>query len=314
MKKKLLLHVGYPKTATTTIQESLFYPLHQNRKINYLGCLRFQNDKSFIDVTSKTRSDFLQSKKLDLQYLDECSAEGMLNVLSDEKFLLNKFYLNIQHNSNYSFFEFVQDSLRDLQSKFDLQILVTVRNQTDLIFSQFIQKFDYVYQEYKIKSFDHFIDKFFYMIQEYYDYSKLERALVNHISSENIKWLFFEDFVSRGKSSNELLASLLNCTQEELLNALETNYRERKTNSKKDIDVNVKIHKSPFSYFLKYEGNSNSKINKISRRLFYNSSLSVLKPDIVQREKIKVFFKDSNKIFFEKVNPVLNKDVLGEYF
>jgi hypothetical protein len=33
----LLLHIGYPKTATTTLQDGLFVKLHQAGKINYIG-------------------------------------------------------------------------------------------------------------------------------------------------------------------------------------------------------------------------------------------------------------------------------------
>jgi hypothetical protein len=239
--------------------------------------------KALLIFTSKIRGDFLQAKKLDLQYLDECSKEGVLNVLSDEIFLLNKFYLNIQHHSNYDIYDFVQDSLRDLQSKFDLKILVTLRNQTDLMFSQLIQKFKYLFQEYKIKSFDHFLDKFFIEIREQYDYSKLELTLADYISSDKVKWFFFEDFTHKGESSKSLLMGLLNCTQEEVWNSLESNYRERKTNSKEKKGVNVKVHKSTFSFLFKYIS-PKSIINRISNRLFYSCNMSFLKPNKVQRE------------------------------
>ena len=35
--KKVILHIGYPKTGTTTLQESVFKNLHQAKLINYLG-------------------------------------------------------------------------------------------------------------------------------------------------------------------------------------------------------------------------------------------------------------------------------------
>ena len=35
--RKLYVHVGFPKTGTTTIQSKLFYPLHLAGKINFLG-------------------------------------------------------------------------------------------------------------------------------------------------------------------------------------------------------------------------------------------------------------------------------------
>ena len=36
---KIVLHIGVPKTATTTLQNWFFYALHQKGMINYLGRL-----------------------------------------------------------------------------------------------------------------------------------------------------------------------------------------------------------------------------------------------------------------------------------
>jgi hypothetical protein len=36
-KYQLLLHIGLPKTATTSLQRNVLMPLHQEGKINYLG-------------------------------------------------------------------------------------------------------------------------------------------------------------------------------------------------------------------------------------------------------------------------------------
>lgn len=35
--KNLIIHIGYPKTATTTLQFSLFTDLHKAKEINFLG-------------------------------------------------------------------------------------------------------------------------------------------------------------------------------------------------------------------------------------------------------------------------------------
>jgi hypothetical protein len=34
--KRIIVHIGYPKKATTTLQEAVFVKLHQEKKINSL--------------------------------------------------------------------------------------------------------------------------------------------------------------------------------------------------------------------------------------------------------------------------------------
>jgi len=38
-KYQLLLHIGLPKTATTSLQHNVLYPLHKEGKINFLGAV-----------------------------------------------------------------------------------------------------------------------------------------------------------------------------------------------------------------------------------------------------------------------------------
>jgi hypothetical protein len=46
--KKLIVHIGYPKTATTTLQTDVFYNLYKSGKINFLGKASIAKD-SVID-------------------------------------------------------------------------------------------------------------------------------------------------------------------------------------------------------------------------------------------------------------------------
>ena len=49
MRPRLLLHVGLPKTATTSLQQNVLMPWHDARRINFLG-------RHWEDGTSITRS------------------------------------------------------------------------------------------------------------------------------------------------------------------------------------------------------------------------------------------------------------------
>jgi len=35
--KKIVIHIGMPKTATTTIQENILYKVYKNNQIGFLG-------------------------------------------------------------------------------------------------------------------------------------------------------------------------------------------------------------------------------------------------------------------------------------
>ena len=78
--------------------------------INYLGCVRF-NAKRF---TGKDFANVLRKSYLDESEDPDISpylVEGKLNVLSDEKFTLPGYFVELQHNSNATPFTFIKSTL-----------------------------------------------------------------------------------------------------------------------------------------------------------------------------------------------------------
>ena len=59
---KLLLHIGLHKTATTSFQSNICFPLHKKDKINFLGVVR-NNKKTIHHPFAKIVTD-IQTKKL----------------------------------------------------------------------------------------------------------------------------------------------------------------------------------------------------------------------------------------------------------
>jgi hypothetical protein len=108
LKKKLLLHIGYPKTATTTLQEEIFMKLHKKGKINYLGrttkSSHTRSGKSLfrgIDWVWHLRQYYIAGEALKKGSISLSS--NKLNVMSDEDLTFHDFFHNAQFDR--AFFE-----------------------------------------------------------------------------------------------------------------------------------------------------------------------------------------------------------------
>jgi hypothetical protein len=128
--KKLLLHIVYPKTATATLQENVFKKLFKLGNINYLG-------RDGIKSNEFEGDDF--AKKLIKSGLyntiipsSNNFSPTLLNVISDENFLMLKSINEIQYNSKSDWrhmFNVVSNLLED----FKIELLVTLCKQSGLI-------------------------------------------------------------------------------------------------------------------------------------------------------------------------------------
>ncbi|MBL4759587.1 MAG: hypothetical protein JKY80_01870 [Mariprofundaceae bacterium] len=86
---KLVIHVGYPKTATSTIQNKFFYPLHQKGEINFLGkaCLG--------DVNYNPSSDLVMSTVYNKgKFKEFYLSKNIWNVVSNEDFVVSFFNID----------------------------------------------------------------------------------------------------------------------------------------------------------------------------------------------------------------------------
>ncbi len=127
--KKLVLHVGYPKTGTTSIQDGLFFSLNDN--INYLG------------ITKATLSDYHNLFRRILRpWITSRGEEGReelkllladrlidgMNLLSEESFI------NSRSNPGRIFDPVeIKQLLAPLSDSID--VVIVIRNQIDLIHS-----------------------------------------------------------------------------------------------------------------------------------------------------------------------------------
>ncbi|MCO5249190.1 MAG: hypothetical protein M9887_09620 [Chitinophagales bacterium] len=235
--KKLLIHVGVPKTATTTLQESIFYPLGQSGIINYFGRVQFEKDPIYIEkfvkmyrfisgsmfykgdlifnipLNEKLRNESLNrereyTKHLNYNIFRSVLEEGICNVYSDE---------NIVAPYDFIFrLSEIPDRIGDIfvDGDTNCKILITIRKQTETIPSVFAEKFhEYIkFEKYSTPQ------KLFFgsdnkLIKDErflgHDYSYLIDTYQRVFGKENVKVAMFEELRENKFYYHELVADLL---------------------------------------------------------------------------------------------------------
>lgn len=139
-KTKVLLHLGLPKTATSSLQHNVLQRLHAEGKINFLGkCLNYDLKTKKLDIKNYT-GKFIrdgaegnitiseaQSKLVDV--LDKDS----LNVFSDEGLMVA--YPGKENRPLSVKF----DNLSEIFREYDLKVVVTLRNPVDYLYSLYVE-------------------------------------------------------------------------------------------------------------------------------------------------------------------------------
>ena len=230
--RRLLLHIGYPKTATTTLQEEVFLGLHNSGIINYLGrttkSTHTRSGKSSFqgnDIVPNLRRHFVLNEKLSFltNYLDK----EKLNVISDEDLTFHGFFQKAQFGVEVNPLDYPVKLNEILGDDVEVELLVTIRNQPDLIFSCFAQKYRFVRKNIGKMSFKEFIENkpdSFFDIFRFHTTTSLYAQTFN--SEVNI--LLFEDLIRDQETFWNRLSQVLSTTGDELkIFAGKKHYRQK---------------------------------------------------------------------------------------
>ena len=127
---RLLLHVGLPKTATTSLQVNVLLPWERSGRINFLGVESRPWHRPFRDVYERTRRRRLSEADLDaLRPEVEALLDGdRLNVLSDETISSETLGSTATTNA-----EAVLHNMRELFRGAEVTVLVSLRSPVDLV-------------------------------------------------------------------------------------------------------------------------------------------------------------------------------------
>jgi len=185
---KLLVHIGLPKTATTTLQVNVFKRLHEQGDINFLGRSSTLAEDSYFNPAEGIISQ-LSKKKNNAEiealrcHLFSIMRPGLLNVLSEEA-------ISLTHKEDHVVrFE----NLATVFSGCDLTILLAVRNPMDFLFSYYVEMHRWHYR----------------LIEDSNDFSKFANRIINDPEKNEFDILFMERFLSCLKSNFESVEIIL---------------------------------------------------------------------------------------------------------
>ena len=247
--KKLILHVGYPKTGTTSLQNSLF--LNLNNKINYLGIAKAPIS-DYYHLFRRVLRPWLATagkdgrQELNLLFKDRLSS-GM-NLLSEESFI------NSKNKPGPLIDPFEIKKL--LEPKFEtIDVVIVIRNQVELIYALYAN--GGVLDKYgNIKGVNSYIDMCLNdkNYRTFFSFANVIKKYKSAFGDNKVHVLFFEDFLfDKEKYFNEW-AKILSVSKEILLETIEEAHLHKK---KKTSD-------GSYVFKMKYGPN---KIKQIIKRL-----------------------------------------------
>ena len=213
---KILLHIGSPKTASTSLQELFFTRLHRKNLINYLGKFSFsqvssEQERLYWNICSKITYDLLwgeffwDSLKNYQQKINPILLEERINVFSEERLFSRD---SIRGMIPFS------ERVKRIQALFkghSVEVFCCLRRQPEYFFSRYVQNY---------RTHHHYITKNS-NIARYYQNFVLDpqsiSLMLNYVESlapyrnafGKVNCLFFEELLEDGLSYYNKLAKLL---------------------------------------------------------------------------------------------------------
>lgn len=214
IKPKLFLHIGYAKTATTSLQRTFF---NKHNDIEFVGNLSPEKEQEWkefdgiVKINSNTNgSEFFDDVVNTESIFFNSILEKYQNIFSEyikpNKVLvysLEDFVTNDRNNFDIGL---IADRLRQIfYNRFDVKILISVREQKSILPSYFGTLYSGSYYEFleeMLKTPKHRVlaSFFYYEVSDYY---------VKLFGRENVHILLFEEFVTDRKSYIKKLSEIL---------------------------------------------------------------------------------------------------------
>ncbi|WP_298844419.1 hypothetical protein [uncultured Roseobacter sp.] len=227
---RVLLHFGFPKAMSSTLQFGLFQPLHEQGLVN-LKTWRLNDPAEHLDLRPSSR---LFNRQDILPHSLEFK-EGMLNILSDESFTApyklrrNNYGDDIEDPSNFP--RAVKEQIEAVYGEgIEFIPLIVIRNQADLIFSQYVE--EYNLKKYKNVDllFDEAgnIDPSGFEIYRFYTYIQI---LENVFGAGVPRVFLFEEWRSDLSAASKAMADLLGADLEGVRQNLEGSHFNKKKKS-----------------------------------------------------------------------------------
>lgn len=329
--KKLIIHVGYPKTGTTSFQ-SFFEYLDNLEKITYVGKRSKASDP---DVEKRDRIHFLEKSFYFEKHKEEIKsyyhkliteAESDIVVLSDEGFSDTKYYSYFFRDGGL-----VADRLKYLFGEYDPCIMLLIRNQYDIIPSLYTQEYVTFSRFAHLNTFERYFNYCKSNVQKS-DFKMLfyDSLIEKYISLFTKKRLFvflFEDFVNKDTVFIKDLSNLLSINQVDTREGLYKTHKNKKIKENNIYYTQEQtiirrycesfvfgLLRNKFFYFIKIRFYDRPTLfrffwKKIVMELFrYKTKVASIEVSVLndrQRDEVELLFLDSNK----KIEKIIEKDL-----
>lgn len=330
-KKKLILHIGYPKTATTTLQEGLFLNLHSEGKINYLGrTVSSTHTKS--GRSAFNGQDWVMDIKRyllfdePLNFSSESLSGEKINVISDEGLCTHSFYYKATYNVIVEPFTFPEKLKKFFGPEIDVHLLVSIRNQPQLIFSYFIQKYNFIIQNIGNISFIDFINNKDTNFLDIYKFSEIIEQYKT-VFDADATVLLFEDILNRPEIVFKQLSNLLGLSTQIIEFYLKNNHYRKKVkpnefftiyynelNKIGEMVATLYGGEEEFKYILNKRKLNRSSIyqKKIEKKIFLKTQTKKIpKLKFQEKEILKNKFVDDNHKLSDRYD--IDKCILKKY-
>ena len=289
--KKVILHVGYPKTGTTSLQNGLF--LNLKNEINYLGIAK-AHFSDYHHLLRRTLQPWILNagkegiKELNLLLTDRLSLG--INLLSEEGFI------NSQNKPGPPIEP--SEIQKILESKCDsIEVVIVIRNQVELIYAIYangglIDKYG------NILNTNNYIDMCLNdkNYRSFFNFADVIKRYKIVFGDDNVHVLFFEDFLY---DKNEYFSkwSKILCVPEETLLETIGDLHLHKKQKTSDGSYIFKMTSEPnkFIKFIKRMPMIQNIFSKFSIFKFIKKNISLLADKRVDKELIVKLFNDEEK-------------------
>ncbi len=207
-KNELFIHIGYPKTGSTTLQKHFFPNIDE---IQYIG--KKYNSLSLHDIDSKIINNIIFKSELSLINKFTEFRKSILDIVTKDKILLSdeNFLFDCLRVTKTDFMETLLPHPLDVARKlrrlfnhknFDVKIIITIRRQDELITSLYAQSYTHFYSKYKeTNTFKKFLNcftqentiNFKYLL----DFNLIQKEYEKIFGKNNVFILAFEELQNK---------------------------------------------------------------------------------------------------------------------
>lgn len=196
MELKIVIHFGFPKTGSSTLQFGVLKKQYKLKNLNF-KTWRLYDDSESLDKRPSSR--LFNRKNICDYYLDFNSHQ--INILSDES-LTAPLRLRRQNYGNeiedpFNFPRMLKEQIdfKYPKEKIEYKCMLTIRNQAKLIYSQYVE--EYAWKKYKNIDLL-FNDKGDIDVTGYeiYNFSKYIENIMDVFGEDSVNVTLFEDWIN----------------------------------------------------------------------------------------------------------------------